>query len=489
MKLTIHLNPLESTFFERLLQVQLDVPVNASLTYQDEILEMIVVPRIRDDGDFVMEYFNATPYSPVAVEGVVSLTGNSMSGTHPLLEKAWLSDDPVFLELRISQSLPPSQTTVPVRAKVVVAGGNHSGIVALWENGISRNVQPIGESRFNLVGFPDFFVGNNLYDRIIINRILQPVSDQLPEGWTVSARPPQRKLVLQTGCGWNIDICRQDDHLRGMVNHEGVITRTDGSEYGIDDLEALLDGLKNFFAFVVGDYRHPTVVIGYSRNKSPSWGQIGRFSDTLSPRMNWFKNNYTPLTSKFLEVLFPKFWEKWSEKSREISESMDLYVRSTHTQRNGNPIGALAESYAALETLASLTSGETIRGESHKEIDQALKKNKVPLRMVNANSLNTSYFSEACDKLNIGCYKGVYLLNEVRNYVPHPLEPKTNAEIKPEVHEFLHKNRVPLAFLHDLSQFYFEHLFLAYCGPEFTPVKLGHGRFRQLLAEINAVPD
>ena len=468
--------------------MQLDVPINASLTYQDEILEMIVLPRIRDDGNFVMDYFNATPYSPVAVERVVTFTGSSMFGTHPLLEKAWLSDDPVSLELRISQSLPPSQSTVPVRARVVVAGDNHSGIVALWENRISLNVQPIRESRFNLVGFPDFFVGNNLYDRITINRLLQPVMDQLPEGWTVRARPPQRKLVLQTGCGWNIDIYRQDDQLREMVNHEGVITRTDGSEYGIDGLKALLDGLKNFFAFVAGDYRHPTVVIGYAKNKSPSWGQIGRFSNPSSPRMNWFMNNYEPLTSKYLEVLFPKFWEKWSEKPKEIDEAIDLYVRSKHTQQNGNPLGALAEGYAALETLASLTSGKTIRRDSHKEIDRELERNDVPLRLVNVDSLKTSYFSEACDKLNIGCGKGVYLLNEVRNYVPHPLEPRTNAEIKPGAHEFLHKNRLPLAFLHDLSQFYFEHLFLTYCGPEFTPAKLGHGRFRQLLAEINAVP-
>ena len=217
-------------------------------------------------------------------------------------------------------------------------------------------------------------------------------------------------------------------------------------------------------------------------------GRLGPFNADQKPGPKWFGNDHIGLTGHFLEVFYPKFWAKWSAKDEEIGEAIDLYVRSKYTLQNGNPIGSLAESYAALETLAGLTTSRTIGGNSHIDIDQALEENKVPLRLVNVASLKTTYFLDACDRLEIGSYKGAYLLNKVRNFVPHPLKPKTNAEIKPEIRDFLRGNRQPLAYLHDLSQFYFEHLFLAYCGPEFHPQEVGEERYRRLLAEINAPP-
>ena len=491
MKTAIELNALEKSFFKNFIPVELDVPVHASLTCGDETLDMVVLPKIDQHGHFVMDYSNASPFVPEPEGGVFTFNGGSMFGIHPLLERAWLSDDPVDLQLRISPQVPfpfPFQDSTSVKAKVISARPGHTGRIALWENQISLDAGPIAEARFNLVGFSDFEVNQNCYDYVQLDSLLRPVKDQLPEGWTVSLRPPSKRIVLRTYDGLNISICKQDDQLRGMVNHTGVISRTDESDFRVEDLLSTLDALNTFMAFVVGDYLHPTVVIGFSKSHGPSWGKIGRLMGELSPRMNWFRNDYTALTGHFLEVLFPMFWERWAEKGREIDEAIDLYVRSKHAHQNGNPTGALAESYFALEMLASLTAGQTIVGSSHIKIDQMLESKQVPLRLVNANSLKTSYFSDACDKLGIGTYKGVYLLNEIRNYVPHPLEPKTNAEIKPEIHEFIHGNRQPLAYLHDLSQFYFEHLFLAYCGPEFHPRELEEERFRRLLAEINAVP-
>ena len=491
MNTAIELNALEKSFFQNFLPVELDVPVHASLTYRDETLEMVVLPRIDQHGHFVMDYSNASPFIPEPVGGVFTFSGSAMFGIHPLMEGAWLSGDPVTLQLRISPQAPlalPSHNYVSVKAKVISARQGHTGRIALWENQISLEAGAIAEARFNLVGFSDFEVHQNFHDYAYVDSLIQPVKDQLPEGWIINVHAPQEKIVLETGDGLNISICKQDDKLRGMVNHTGVISRTDESDFRVEDLLSTLDALKTFMAFVVGDYLHPTVVIGFSKSQGPSWGKIGRLTEKLSPRMNWFRNDYTALTGHFLEALFPMFWEKWAEKGKEIDEAIDLYVRSKHAHQNGNPTGALAESYFALEMLASLTAGQTIVGSSHIKIDQVLESKQVPLRLVNANSLKTSYFSDACDKLGIGTHKGVYLLNEIRNYVPHPLEPKTNAEIKPEIHEFIHGNRQPLAYLHDLSQFYFEHLFLTYCGPEFHPRKLEQERYRRLLAEINTVP-
>ena len=46
----MELNALERTFFDDVLRIQLDVPINATLTVQDESIDMIVVPEINNNG-------------------------------------------------------------------------------------------------------------------------------------------------------------------------------------------------------------------------------------------------------------------------------------------------------------------------------------------------------------------------------------------------------------------------------------------------------
>ena len=60
--------------------------------------------------------------------------------------------------------------------------------------------------------------------------------------------------------------------------------------------------------------------------------------------------------------------------------------------------------------------------------------------------------------------QGSYLLNTVRNYVIHPLDPKIHAQIKKTLVEHLDADKARYAYLHDLSQFYLEYTLLKYCN-------------------------
>ena len=484
VKPKIELSSLESAFFARLIQIQLDIPAHGVLTYQSESLEMVVVPKIDQDGQFVLDYFNASPFIPPSEEGIITFTDHSIVGTHPLLEKAWLSDDPVTLQLRVSPLPPGRQRIMTFPARVQYADTNHSGRIVLWQNKLQLVDQPIKASRFSLLGFPAFLIGDFLHDLAKVQQVRESVKDLLPDGWTVNPPPKETKVVLQSGDGWEISLTKHQNTLRGSSSHEGHIARSDGSDYGLDDLETLLQGLQSFFTFVKGDYCFPTVVIAFSGGNHPVWGRIGSILGSSPNRENWFKNNLSAPEGHLLEYLFPKFWKRWIERKDEIKTAIDLYATSKHSQQNGDPLGGLAGSYAALETLASLTSGETIDRNSAGKIDHELSKYDVPLRLV--SDLSVASFSEVCDELRVGSYKGAYLLNKIRNYAPHPLDTTKNAGIKSEVQAFLRGRRVPLVYLHDLSQFYFEHLFLSYCGFEHTRSRMEFGRYRQLLAEINS---
>ena len=76
----------------------------------------------------------------------------------------------------------------------------------------------------------------------------------------------------------------------------------------------------------------------------------------------------------------------------------------------------------------------------------------------------TPVLKKLCRDLDVKDDQGPLLLNTVRNYVTHPLEPKTDAEIKAKHLNYLDADQMSYVHLHDLSQFYFEYTFLRYCG-------------------------
>ena len=481
----MELNALERTFFDEVLRLQLDVPINATLTVQDEPIDMIVVPEITKDGRFEFKFFNADPYHPQTENGVITLTENEIFGVHPSLEMAWLRDEVVKLTLKKSVSFPPQENTFDIKAEVLNAGPGHMGRLALDQNMVVLEESPFTETRFSLMNFPDFKYGHSFPDPTFFANVQELIDNELPDGWSFRIKAPPSRITLDGDEGWSVTITREETETRGSITHTGVITFHDSRSYSTDALTETLTGIGTFFAFVAGHHCFPTVAVGYNKERRPVWGRVARFPDAQHKPFNWFVNSQDIPQGGYLEKLFPTFWEKWKVKGREISEAIDLYIRSATSRRNGNRLGAIGESYAALETLASLVQDKTIHNNSANQINEVLKEKGIPRRSL--KELNLPVFTKLGKILGDQSEKGVYLLNEVRNYGPHPLKMRTQAEIKPDLHDVSQNESRLLVYLHDLSQFYFEHLFLTYCGFGDTWAKTEFGCFRQLLAELNSV--
>ena len=69
-----------------------------------------------------------------------------------------------------------------------------------------------------------------------------------------------------------------------------------------------------------------------------------------------------------------------------------------------------------------------------------------------------------CDNLGESGLKGIHLLGGVRNYVAHPLDRDTPAEVKEKYLRHLDADPVNYFYLHDLSQFYLEYGLLSFFG-------------------------
>ena len=484
------LNDIESAFFERLFPVEMDVPINAILHSVGASIEMVVTPRIDQNGRFLLEYANAAPHVPEAKNDWFQW-GDDAFGTHPVLEQAWMNHNLCSLTLRRSVMLCPTQAEWTIDVEVTHPDNNFRGRLALARNRVKLEDTPIHETRFSVSDFPDCMFPGPRFLAPPVDAVRKALENLLPPGSAVNIQLPPREIILESGDGWIMKLTKEDSLSRGLTNHTGVITRSGGKGYSIDDLQKALEGLTLFLAFVRGDYCHPTAVIGYVDSGEewglrPTWGRIGHFKGEPRHRQNWFVNSYDVALSTYLERLFPKFWQTWSPHQEEVGEAIDLYVRSGHSLRNGNPGSAISESYAGLESLAGVCRNMTISNNSAQEIAQVLQQYDVPLRMI--DQLPSQQFGQLARDIDIHCQSGtgVDLLNKVRNYIPHPLARRTSATIKADIHEALRDGRVlRQVYLHDLSQFYFEHLLLAHCGYGQTAGSKLFGRYRPLLAEDN----
>ena len=100
-------NDLVRKFFEQILNAELDVPVHATLLYEDETFEVILVPELTEEGEFTLKYYNAPAYHPEtrcaeSGKGTKRWSMSQAFGSHPMLERAWLNSDPVAVQMRPS---------------------------------------------------------------------------------------------------------------------------------------------------------------------------------------------------------------------------------------------------------------------------------------------------------------------------------------------------------------------------------------------------
>ena len=472
------LNDLEAEFFDRVLNADLGVPVHATLVYQDNTFVIITVPEITPDGYFILKYFNAPAYVPEtrlidSRIGAKRYSGSEICGTHALLERAWLDRDLVTVQLHTSpRPLQPPHASVNPKldARVLYAGTEHRGQLALDKNQVAVQHSQLIKAEFCIVDFPGFVTPDKQWNSISeagkpeIKAHLQSIASKLGDDAQIIVRPPRHYVNLDSGDGWTITLTEDKERTRDLLSHSGAIARICGSEFGTDELHDLLEGLKCFFAFTAGAYCHPTVVIGYDTHKQPIWGQVGLFDKDLQNPANWFKNSNNAPYGAYLEWLFPRFWCKWREKRNEIIAVIECYVHSNAMTRAGVAKDAVAKSYAGLEILASLVAAKTIGGGSSQEIHRVLSDCQIP------NSLLTKdlapIMTRLCRDLGVKEKQGAHLLGNVRNYVAHPLDRDTSAEIKEKHVKYLDADDMNYVRLHDLCQFYLEYLFLRFCGFE-----------------------
>ena len=461
----MELSSLETKFFREILNAELDVPVKATLSYEGNSLEMIVVPEITPSGYLELQYYNAPSAepesSPIGRDTLVkSWQLEEDLGRNPLIQEVWRKEHAVSLQLHTS-SLPFQPRENPLLAvKVLHAGLEHRGILGLDKNQVNVRNSKIAKIKFSLVGFPDFVSPERQRDSVSgidISHLqtLRSLAERLGGGATLTLNTASHSVILECDDGWKITIDKDKTLTRGSVSHIGLIEKNDGTEYDADEVGDLLHALNYFLAFAAGSYCHPTVLVGYDSRSRPVWGKTNRFETDWPSPNNWF-NNINFRTGSFLEQLFPQFWLKWRDHKDEIIAIIECYVHSYAMRKAGIPDDAVAKSYTGLTLLSSLQQGRNVSGSS-KNIKKTLSEYSIP-------NLDTCIGNRISSRLGGRKRQGPDLLDRVRGYIAHPLQVGTPVRVKQDELKHIGSDPMGYVYLHDLSQFYLEYMFLAYCG-------------------------
>ena len=354
---------------------------------------------------------------------------------HPLLKQAWTSGD--LVQVQLGPSATPFQRRINANldANVQYADIKHRGALTLHENRVQLKYDNLTKAEFCVVDFPDFVTPEKQWASVegigeSEEAVLQSVASKLEDDAKLITRPAQHYIVLETGDGWKIRLTKDESQTRNAVSHTGLIEKDDGSEFEASELDNVLEGLHYFFAFTIGIYCLPTVVIGYDTSNKPVWGQIGLFEERQQHPTNWFNNSTVPKVGRVLEELFSIFWRRWTEKQAEITAVIESYVDSNAMRKAGILNRAMATSYAGLEVLAGLVLNKTISGNSDKEISKVLSKSCYKIPNTNIEEVQNPVTTRFRKELDVCEKQGPYLLNTVRNYVIHPLDRNRQARIK-----------------------------------------------------------
>ena len=300
----MELNSLEHRFFDDVMKVELGEPTHATISGVGDNVDVIIIPKIRDNGQFLLEYYNAPANQPTRhSDGTSSLSFDEI--THPSLRMG----SPVKIQLKTQPSFSFFTPPQPLLSATVRFSSTNRGMLTLNKGIVEVEASPMSKA--------EFYVGN------------------LPS-MAIPLVPLQEKPIVLKSQGWKIMLSGSRGP-RDITGYIGVVEMLDGSHFTSGCLLDLLRVWRYFSCFVTGTSRAPTVVLGYADagDTTPVWGKLDSF-ESKYPDSNWFRHASGVHSTSFFEVLFSKFYDKWQCHSGNIRSLIQRYEHSRAVERIGS---------------------------------------------------------------------------------------------------------------------------------------------------------
>ena len=273
---------------------------------------------------------------------------------------------------------------------------------------------PIKSVRFGILNFQKFYGSQDRWIETGPHSIRAPRVKLEASDWSVEI----------SGVMGLEDVLKELNRDRGYgFTYDGVITRTDGTTFSVEEVDPLLEELRMFLSFVNGNYCSLALVEGEDEHGEQTWVRWGsHYVESWKPTRTWFLR-YTG--GDTMAELFPKFislFESEDLPRKSLAQVIDWYLQSNETAVH---VGIILTE-AALERLSyhvlerpRRTNKESIG----KYIENALKKLELD-----------STVPQVCNKLRKlkNVFSGPHAITTVRNDLVHPRQ--TLADVSFYVH-------------------------------------------------------
>ncbi len=205
----------------------------------------------------------------------------------------------------------------------------------------------ISRCKFALINFPSLWGAQDIHrptsdsSSIIIQRMRLHA-----DSWSIEL----------TGVDAVMSLDYQMRRIGGSaITHAGCITRTDGSDFTLEELEVVLDALHLFLSFVRGSYCGLAFLSGQDSQRKTVWKQWGtrEVEPWHGPLSTWV----CPGESEMLSAVFDGFWQRFTDPawSDTVSKVLRWYLRSNESSE---PAVGVILTQAALERLSHATKGQ-----------------------------------------------------------------------------------------------------------------------------------
>ena len=179
-------------------------------------------------------------------------------------------------------------------------------------------------------------------------------------------------LVEMTGVDAVMGLDYRMKRLGGSaITHAGSITRMDGSDFALGELEQFLDGLHLFLSFARGSFCGLAFLSGQDSQHKTVWRQWG--SREVEPWQGLLSTWVCSGESEMLSPVFEGFWKRFTDSARKetVSQVIRWYLRSNESSESA--VGIIL-TQAALERLSLAINGPRLDMKEGDWIANALDK-------------------------------------------------------------------------------------------------------------------
>ena len=313
----------------------------------------------------------------------------------------WPSGVPTNGPFKISMRNGAQLDAMCLSSPFLLGGG--SMIAARLPADVLDKKLPLKSVRFSILNFPKLYGSQDRWTEVETGSILTPHVKLEASGWCVEI----------TGVVGMDDVLKELGRDRGYgFTYDGVITRTDGATFSVEEVDSLLEALRMFLSFVRGNYCSLALVEGEDELGERTWVRWGAHHvESWKPEGAWILRNPG---SDIITELFPKFvslFESGDQRTKTLARAIDWYLQSNESATH---VGLILTE-AALELLSYHVLCRSRRIHEKESIQKYIENALGKLGL-------EKNVPQACNELLKlrNCYSGPHAITMIRNNLVHP---------------------------------------------------------------------